>query len=70
MVKKNNCQFLAENMIIKSIILIDLCQHSENLESILDFVRGLFTFRLKGTRGLLYTVKFDFFDIAAERFKW
>ena len=32
----------------------------KNLELILVLVRGLFTFRLKGTRGLLYTVKSDF----------
>ena len=38
------------NMIIK--FILDLCRHSKKLELILDFVRGLFTFRLKGTRGL------------------
>ena len=40
--------------------ILDLYPDSKNLELILDFFRGLFTLRLKRTRGLLCNVKFDF----------
>ena len=69
MVKKS-CPFFAENMIIKSIYTRYSMLAFKEFKLILDFSRGLFTFRLKGTRGLLYTVKSDFFDIAAEYIKW
>ena len=55
--------FFAKNMIIKSIL--NLCLHSKILKLFLGVVRGIFTKRLKRTRRLLYTVKYDFFQMTA-----
>ena len=51
--------FFAKNMIIKSIL--NLWWHSKILKLFLGVVRGIFTKRLKRTRRLLYTVKYEFF---------
>ena len=55
--------FFAKNMIIKSIL--NLWWHSKILKLFLGVVRGIFTKRLKRTRRLLYTVKYDFFQMTA-----
>ena len=60
---KKSFPFFAENMIIRSIL--NLWWHSEILKLILGVVRGIFTKRLKRTRRLLYTVKYDFFQMTA-----
>ena len=60
---KKSFPFFAENMIIRSIL--NLWWHSEILKLILGVVRGMFTKRLKRTRRLLYTVKYDFFQMTA-----
>ena len=53
----------AKNMIIKSIL--NLWWHSKILKLFLGVVRGIFTKRLKRTRRLLYTVKYEFFQMTA-----
>ena len=55
--------FFAKNMIIKSIL--NLWWHSKIPKLFLGVVRGIFTKRLKRTRRLLYTVKYDFFQMTA-----
>ena len=60
---KKSFPFFAENMIIRSIL--NLWWHSEILKLFLGVVRGIFTKRLKRTRRLLYTVKYDFFQMTA-----
>ena len=55
--------FFAKNKIIKSIL--NLWWHSKILKLFLGVVRGIFTKRLKRTRRLLYTVKYDFFQMTA-----
>ena len=55
--------FFAKNMIIKSIL--NLWWHSKILKLFLGVIRGIFTKRLKRTRRLLYTVKYDFFQMTA-----
>ena len=59
--------FFVTNMIIKSIL--DLCWHAKELGLILDLVRGLFTFRLKGTRGLLNTLHNLIKDVDLQNFE-
>ena len=54
-------------MIIKSIL--DLCWHVKELGLILDLVRGLFTFRQKGTRGLLNTLQNLIKDVDLQSFE-
>ena len=55
--------FFAKNIIIKSIL--NLWWHSKILKLFLGVVRGIFTKRLKRTRRLLYTIKYDFFQMTA-----